>query len=83
MVGRSEPLQRNCSAQLVGRVESRREGVAEVLLESGGLCVKRENQVLACGRGRCLVWVDGREQCHVGLVCVAMKGSMRESHSLS
>lgn len=51
--------------------------MTKVLLERGGLRDKREDQVLACGRGRCLGWVDGGKECHVGLICVAMKGSMR------
>lgn len=66
---------------LVCRVEGGRESVTEVLLERGGLCCKREDQVLACGRGRSLVWVDSRKQCHVDLVCVATQGSARESRT--
>lgn len=51
--------------------------MTEVLLERGGLCDKREDQVLVCGRGTCLVWVDSRKRCHMDLVCVATQESMR------
>lgn len=73
-MGRSEPLQRNCPAQLVGMWRAV-ESVTEVLLERGGLCDKREGQVLACGRGTFLVRVDSRKQCHMELVCVIIQGS--------
>lgn len=70
---------------LVCRVESGRESVTELLLERGGLCGKREDQVLACGRGTCFVWVDSRKQCHVDPVCVDTQGSVRvgELHTRS
>lgn len=73
MVGRSGLLQRNFSAQLVGIESGEQERECDQ-----SLVRKREDKtVLACGRGRCLVWVDGGKECRVDLVCVAMKGSMR------